>query len=195
MARRLSDLILAWIGLLFLSPLFVLIALAIKLDSPGAIFFRGKRVGKNGTIFYIYKFRTMIADAVRRGPGITTGEDWRITHVGKFLRRTKLDELPQLLNVLKGEMSLVGPRPEDPAYVARYTPEQRRVLTVLPGITGAATLAFRDEERLLRGQDWERIYVEQVMPQKLAIELEYLARRTGWSDLVLIFQTLLKLFV
>ncbi len=193
-AKRICDLTFALLGLIFLLPLFGLIAIAIKLDSPGAIFFRGKRVGKDGVIFSIYKFRTMIADAAQRGPGITTGDDWRITRVGKFLRRTKLDELPQLLNVVKGEMSLVGPRPEDPAYVARYSPTERRVLSVLPGITSAASLAFRNEERLLQGRDWEVYYLETVMPHKLAIELEYLARRNLWTDLGIILKTLLALW-
>jgi lipopolysaccharide/colanic/teichoic acid biosynthesis glycosyltransferase len=193
-AKRICDLTFALLGLIFLLPLFGLIAIAIKLDSSGAIFFRGKRVGKDGVIFSIYKFRTMIADAAQRGPGITTGDDWRITRVGKFLRRTKLDELPQLLNVVKGEMSLVGPRPEDPAYVARYSPAERRVLSVLPGITSAASLAFRDEERLLQGRDWEVYYLETVMPRKLAIELEYLARRNLWTDLGIILKTLLALW-
>jgi lipopolysaccharide/colanic/teichoic acid biosynthesis glycosyltransferase len=193
-AKRICDLTFALLGLIFLLPLFGLIAIAIKLDSSGAIFFRGKRVGKDGVIFSIYKFRTMIADAAQRGPGITTGDDWRITRVGKFLRRTKLDELPQLLNVVKGEMSLVGPRPEDPAYVARYSPAERRVLSVLPGITSAASLAFRDEERLLQGRDWEVYYLETVMPRKLAIDLEYLARRNLWTDLGIILKTLLALW-
>lgn len=192
-AKRVCDLTFALLGLIVLLPAFGLIAIAIKLDSPGTIFFRGKRVGKDGAIFYIYKFRTMIADAAQRGPGITTGDDWRITRVGRFLRRTKLDELPQLLNVVKGEMSLVGPRPEDPAYVARYSPEERKVLSVLPGITSAATLVFRDEERLLQRRDWEEYYLETVLPRKLAIELEYLARRNLWTDFKILQKTLLAL--
>jgi lipopolysaccharide/colanic/teichoic acid biosynthesis glycosyltransferase len=194
MAKRLFDLCVAIVGLILLLPVFGVVAVAIKLDSPGSVFFRGKRVGKNGNVFYIYKFRTMVADAARRGPGITTSTDKRITRVGRFLRRTKIDELPQLINVIKGEMSLVGPRPEDPAYVAHYTPEQRKVLTVLPGITSAASLAFRDEERLLQGADWERVYLEEVMPRKLAIDLAYLERRTWWSDLGLIVQTVFEMF-
>ncbi len=194
MAKRLFDLSVAIVGLIVLSPLFGGVALAIKLDSPGSVFFRGKRVGKDGKIFYIYKFRTMVADAARRGPGITTSTDNRITRVGRFLRRTKIDELPQLINVIKGEMSLVGPRPEDPAYVAHYTPEQRRVLSVLPGITSAASLAFRHEEQLLQGADWERVYLEKVMPCKLAIELAYLERRTWWTDLGLIVKTIFEMF-
>lgn len=193
MAKRLFDLCAAIVGLILLLPVFGAVAIAIKLDSPGSVFFRGKRVGKDGNIFYIYKFRTMVADAAQRGPGITTRTDNRITRVGRFLRRTKIDELPQLINVIKGEMSLVGPRPEDPAYVAHYTPEQRKVLTVLPGITSAASLAFRNEEQLLQGANWERIYLEEVMPRKLAIELAYLERRTWWTDLGLIVKTIFEI--
>lgn len=194
MAKRLFDLCVAIVGLVLLLPVFGVVAVAIKLDSPGSVFFRGKRVGKDGKIFYIYKFRTMVADAARRGPGITTSTDNRVTRVGRFLRRTKIDELPQLINVIKGEMSLVGPRPEDPAYVAHYTPEQRRVLSVLPGITSAASLAFRHEEQLLQGADWEWVYLEEVMPRKLAIELAYLERRTWWTDLGLIVKTIFEMF-
>ena len=124
------------------------------------------------------------------GPGITTAADPRITPVGRFLRKTKLDELPQLINVLSGEMSLVGPRPEDPRYVAFYTPEQRQVLRVRPGITSAASLRYRDESALLAGSDWETIYIESIMPQKLAIELDYLQRRNLLTDLGLVLLTL-----
>lgn len=194
MAKRLFDLGVAIVGLILLLPVFGVVAIAIQLDSPGSVFFRGKRVGKDGNIFYIYKFRTMVADAAQRGPSITASTDNRITRVGRFLRRTKIDELPQLLNVVKGEMSLVGPRPEDPAYVAHYTPEQRQVLSVLPGITSAASLAFRHEEQWLHGADWERIYLEEVMPRKLAIDLEYLQQRTFWSDVGLVVQTIFEMF-
>jgi len=135
----------------------------------------------------------MVADADKRGPGITATGDSRVTPVGRFLRRTKIDELPQLINVLRGDMSLVGPRPEDPRYVARYTPEQRRVLAVRPGITSAASLTYRHEEQLLSGEDWETVYRTQVMPEKLAIDLAYLQRRTLWSDLVLVFRTVVAM--
>jgi lipopolysaccharide/colanic/teichoic acid biosynthesis glycosyltransferase len=135
----------------------------------------------------------MVADASLHGPGITAAGDRRITRLGQFLRRTKLDELPQLINVLTGEMSLVGPRPEDPRYVALYTPEQRKVLTARPGITSPASLQYRREEELLTSPDWERTYVEEVMASKLRMELEYLARRTWWTDLRLILETLVAL--
>lgn len=193
-ARRLLDVVAAAAGLVLLSPLLLALALAIKLDSPGPVFFRARRVGRHAQEFSLYKFRSMVADAEKRGPGITAAGDQRVTRVGRFLRRTKLDELPQLINVLKGEMSLVGPRPEDPRYVALYTPEQRRVLEVRPGITSAASLAFRHEEQLLAGPDWEQVYRTQVMPAKLAIDLAYLERRTLSGDLKLILQTIAAVF-
>lgn len=187
--RRTLDFVASWAGLVVISPLFLLLGVWIKLDSPGPVFYRATRVGKNGQLFRLYKFRSMVAGADRRGPGITASGDTRVTTAGRFLRRSKLDELPQLINVLKGDMSLVGPRPEDPHYVALYTSEQRRVLAVRPGITSAASLAYRHEEQLLAGEDWESVYREQVLPAKLAIDLDYLERRTLARDLKLILQT------
>jgi len=192
---RWLDLVISLAGLVLLSPLFALVAPLVKLNSAGPVFYRARRVGKDGRVFYLLKFRTMVAGADVRGPGITTAGDSRITRVGHLLRRTKIDELPQLVNVLVGEMSLVGPRPEDPRYVALYTPEQQRVLAVRPGITSPASLRYRNEERLLGGPDWRQVYVEQVMPHKLQIELDYLARRTVWSDLGILLRTLLALSV
>jgi len=191
---RLLDIGAAALGLALLSPLFLLVGLWIKLDSPGPVFYRAARVGRNGAPFRLYKFRSMVAGADRQVPGITATGDARVTRVGRFLRSTKLDELPQLINVLKGEMSLVGPRPEDPRYVALYTPEQCCVLAVRPGITSAASLAFRHEEQLLAGEDWETLYREQVLPAKLAIDLAYLERRTAFSDLKLVFRTIAAIF-
>ena len=193
MARRLLDLFASLIDLILLLPLSALIAVAIKLDSPGPVLFRGQRVGRDGFQFAIYKFRTMVTDADQQGPGITVSGDPRITRVGRLLRRSKLDELPQLINVLKGEMSLVGPRPEDPRYVMLYTPEQRRVLSVRPGLTSPASLIFRHEEELLGGEDWESTYLQKVLPAKLRIELEYLERRSVWRDLTVVAQTVLAL--
>jgi lipopolysaccharide/colanic/teichoic acid biosynthesis glycosyltransferase len=192
--RRTLDFVASWAGLVVLSPLFLLLGVWIKLDSPGPVFYRATRVGKNGQLFRLYKFRSMVAGADRHGPGITASGDTRITAAGRFLRRSKLDELPQLINVLKGDMSLVGPRPEDPRYVALYTDVQRQVLRVRPGITSAASLAYRHEEQLLAGADWETVYREQVLPAKLAIDLDYLARRTLISDLKLIMQTIAAVF-
>ncbi len=186
---RLFDLLIAGPALLLLAPLFVLLALYIRWDSPGPAFYRAVRVGRNGATFCLYKFRSMRIDAAQTGPAVTAQGDCRVTRTGAFLRRTKLDELPQLLNVLRGEMSLVGPRPEDPRYVALYTPAQRRLLAVRPGITGAASLAFRHEEQLLASPDWERVYVEEVLPAKLAIDLAWLERRSLAGDIALIMRT------
>ena len=191
--KRALDIVASSCGLIVLSPGLALIALLVVLDSPGPIFFRGERVGRSGQSFRLCKFRTMAAGAARRGPGITPARDPRVTRLGRLLRRTKLDELPQFLNVLRGDMSLVGPRPEDPRYVALYTPEQRRLLSVRPGITSPASVRFRLEEELLQGGDWERVYREEVLPAKLRIELDYLAHRSVWSDVGIIVQTVLAL--
>ena len=188
--KRLIDIIGAAVGLLILAPLFVVMAVAIVLDDWGPVFYRATRVGWNGTLFQLYKFRSMRVGADRQGPGITVSGDARVTRVGRLLRRSKLDELPQLINVLRGDMSLVGPRPEDARYVALYSETQRRVLGVRPGITGAASLQFRDEEALLQGPNWEQTYCNEVMPAKLSAELEYLSCRSAWSDLGLIIRTI-----
>ena len=191
--KRLVDVLAAAFGLALLAPLFAAVSLLIKLTSPGPVFHRAQRVGKGRQPFRIYKFRSMIAGAERAGPGITAAGDARVTPLGRWLRMTKVDELPQLINVLRGDMSLVGPRPEDPRYVERYTPEQRRVLEVSPGVTSAASVLYRNEESFLTGPDWERKYIEVVLPHKLSIELDYLRRRTIASDLDLIVKTLLAL--
>jgi len=188
--KRLTDIVGAAVGLLILAPVFLLIAIAIVLDDRGPVFYRATRVGWNGRSFRLYKFRSMRVGADRKGPGITVSGDARVTRVGRRLRRSKLDELPQLINVLSGDMSLVGPRPEDARYVALYSEAQRYVLSVRPGITGAASLQFRDEESLLQGPDWEQTYRNEVMPAKLSAELEYLARRSVWSDLGLVIRTI-----
>jgi lipopolysaccharide/colanic/teichoic acid biosynthesis glycosyltransferase len=192
--RRALDLFAGVAGLLLLSPIFALIALLIRLDSPGPVFYRAQRVGREGKLFYLFKFRSMVSGADKSGPGITAKSDGRITCAGRFLRRTKLDELPQLINVLRGEMSLVGPRPEDPHYVALYTPEQRRILSVRPGITSAASLQYRREEELLSGVDWEQVYRQEVMPAKIAIDLAYLQNRTVWTDILLTLRTILSIW-
>lgn len=187
------DFLASLAGLVLLSPFFLLVAILIRLDSPGPVFYRAWRVGKDGRLFRLYKFRSMVADADRLGPAITASGDNRITRLGRFLRRYKLDELPQLINVLKGEMSIVGPRPEDPRYVALYTSQQRGVLSVRPGVTSPASLRFRHEESLLRGEDWERVYREEVLPAKLRLELDYLEKRSLGQDLRIIAQTVLAL--
>jgi lipopolysaccharide/colanic/teichoic acid biosynthesis glycosyltransferase len=189
MIKRTMDVLFSLGGLIVLSPLLLIIAAAVALSSPGGVFYRAERVGKDGRLFKLYKFRSMVAGADKVGPAITVAGDARVTPVGKFLRKTKLDELPQLINVLKGEMSLVGPRPESPKYVALYTDEQRAVLRVRPGITSLASIRYRDEENLLHGADWEKVYVEKIMPEKLAIDLEYIASANPWKDLQIIVQT------
>jgi lipopolysaccharide/colanic/teichoic acid biosynthesis glycosyltransferase len=193
MIKRSFDFLSALVGLIVLSPLFLITSLIIKLTSRGPVFHRGKRVGLNGKVFSLYKFRTMVVNAANIGPAITAKGDARITPFGRILRRTKIDELPQLLNVLKGDMSLVGPRPEDPHYVVQYTPKEREILNVRPGITSAASLAYRNEEQILTGQDWETVYRTEVLPTKLAIDLDYLSNRTFWSDINLIFLTILSI--
>jgi lipopolysaccharide/colanic/teichoic acid biosynthesis glycosyltransferase len=168
------------------------VAIAVRLGSAGPVLYTQERVGKDGKSFDLYKFRSMRSGADRDGALVTGGGDPRVTRVGRLLRATKLDELPQLWNVLRGDMSLVGPRPEVPRYVAHYTPDQRRVLAVRPGITDPATLAFRDEEVLLAGvppAEREAHYVREVMPAKLALNLEYLERCGFWSDLGVIART------
>jgi len=191
---RLLDLVVSLVGLITLSPLFLLVTVLIKLDSHGPVFYRPHRVGKDGQLFRLYKFRTMVADADRYGPGITTAGDRRVTLVGRFLRCTKIDELPQLINVFRGAMSLVGPRPEDPQYVKYYTCEQCQVLSVKPGITSLASIRYRHEEQMLQGPDWERLYLDQILPNKLSIELDYLPRRTFSSDLSILWKTVVALF-
>ncbi|UDF37405.1 UNVERIFIED_ORG: sugar transferase [Shinella sp. XGS7] len=190
MAKRAFDLLLSALGLLLLAPVLLLIALWVKLDSPGPVFFRQERVGRFGRPFFIHKFRTMRVD--NAGLQITVGVDPRITRAGHFLRAAKLDELPQLWDVLRGAMSLVGPRPEVPRYVALYPPKLREiVLSVRPGITDPASLSFRNESELLAAAaDPEREYVEVVMPTKLRLAAAYVRRATLRTDLRVILATL-----
>ncbi len=192
MSKRLFDLIFSALGLVALAPLLLLIAIWIKLDSPGPVMFRQERVGRLGRPFFIHKFRTMLPDAPALGPQITIGADPRITRSGHFLRASKLDELPQLWDVLRGSMSLVGPRPEVPRYVALYPAEIKAVvLSVRPGITDLASIEYRDESRLLaEAADPERCYVEQVMPAKLALAARYVQQASILTDIRLILATL-----
>lgn len=193
MLKRCFDFTVATIGLTFLSPVMALIALAVKLDGPGSVFFRQERLGLHGRRFRIYKFRSMVSDAESRGNRFTVGGDARITPVGRFLRRHKLDELPQLINVVRGEMSLVGPRPEVPEYADMFPAEYARILSVRPGITHAATLRFRNEEQLLAGaRDPRRAYLENVMPAKMRLYVESLTRQSLRDDVATIVQTILQ---
>lgn len=192
MIKRLFDIVGASVALLLLWPLLLAVALWIKLDSPGPVFFRQERVGRHGVPFRIHKFRTMVIDAPARGLQITVGADPRITRAGAFLRRTRIDELPQFIDVLQGTMSLVGPRPEVPRYVALYPSGLReRALAVRPGITDPSSIEFIDEaERLARAADPEREYVEVILPQKVRAAAEYAEQATLWSDLRVLWRTL-----
>lgn len=192
--KRLFDIVVSLVALIILSPLVIILALIVRFTSPGPIFYMASRVGLQGRPFKLFKFRSMVINADKMGPGITTSGDRRITPIGKILRRTKLDELPQLLNVLRGDMSIVGPRPEDARYVARYTPDQRKVLEVRPGITSLASVKYRNEEAMLRGKDWETTYVNEIMPAKLAIDMEYVREATVVRDVEIMARTFLALF-
>jgi len=190
-AKRGFDIVFSAIGLVAAAPLFAVIALLIKRDSPGPVLYRGVRVGKDGKPFHMLKFRTMVANADKIGGPSTSGDDPRVTRTGRWLRKHKLDELPQLINVLKGEMSFVGPRPEVPQYVAMFTEEERAILSVRPGITDWASLWNRDEGAVLAGSpDPEKTYLEKIRPTKVRLQLEYVRRACFWTDIVIVFQTL-----
>jgi lipopolysaccharide/colanic/teichoic acid biosynthesis glycosyltransferase len=192
LGKRLFDWGLSSLGLLLLGPVLLLIALAVKLDSPGPVFFRQERVGRFGKPFNIHKFRTMRHDPQGQGLQITVGIDTRITRAGKVLRRTKLDELPQLLDVWLGDMSLVGPRPEVPRYVAHYPVDLRdKILSVRPGITDIASIEYRDESSVLaRAADPEQSYIHEILPHKLALAARYVDQASLWSDMRLIVRTI-----
>lgn len=193
--KRLFDLAVAGPALLLLAPLFAVLAWWIKRDSRGPVFFRQTRIGQGGIPFQIYKFRTMYVAPAGAGAQITIGQDRRITPSGHWLRRYKLDELPQFINVLKGEMSIVGPRPEVPRYVACYGEQQRAILALKPGITSPASLAFRSESELLAEQDApEQFYVTAVLPAKIQADLVYAQRATWLKDLGLVVQTARLMF-
>ncbi|RDH83403.1 MAG: sugar transferase [endosymbiont of Escarpia spicata] len=191
MTKRLFDLLLTLPGLLLLLPLMAVIALWVRLDSPGPVLFRQQRVGRGGVSFALLKFRSMRFDAEKLGPKVTVGADPRITRSGQFLRKSKLDELPQLFNVVMGQMSLVGPRPEVPEYVAHYPAEiHDKVLSVPPGITDLASIEFRNENAMLEGvDDPVATYLNEIMPIKLDYYVSYVEQRSLWLDLKIIFRT------
>lgn len=190
-AKRAMDIVLSACALAVLWPLLLLIALAIWIDDPGPVFYRQVRVGRNGKTFRIFKFRSMVMDADKKGLAITVGRDSRITRVGAVLRKTKIDELAQLLNVFLGQMSFVGPRPEVPKYVELYTPYQRQVLLVRPGITDYASIAYRNENDLLAGApNPETMYIEQIMPDKIELNMKYLREISPLADIRLILKTI-----
>lgn len=196
MIKRIFDFVFSGIGLIILSPVFLVVALLIKSSSPGPVFYLGERVGRNGKHFKMYKFRTMVDIAERLGGPSTPADDPRLTKIGKFLKRFQLDEFAQLINVFRGEMSLVGPRPEFPPYVDLMTDEEKRViLSVQPGMTDFASLWNFHEGELLRGStDPEKTYLEKIRPEKIRLQMKYIKERSFWLDLKIIILTIIKIF-
>lgn len=196
LAKRFFDIFCAGIGLIVLSPILLIIAFIIKVSSSGPVFFRQTRVGLKQQLFQIHKFRTMVVDAEKKGMKITVGHDPRITAIGCLLRKTKLDELPQLIDVFIGNMSLVGPRPEVPEYVKYYPPEVAQIIfSVRPGITDWASIKMIDENGLLaKSPDPETVYIEQVLPEKLGYAVKYVKTRSLFLDIQLILLTIVKIF-
>lgn len=192
MLKRSFDILSSLLGLILLIPLFIVVSILIKVDSKGPIFFSQERIGKDFKPFRIFKFRTMVQ--TKSGPLITTANDLRITRVGKYLRRYKIDELPQLLNVLKGDMSLVGPRPEVKRYVDLFKSDYRKILTVRPGITDPASLRYSNEEAILSQlPDHEEAYIKRILPEKINLSLEYVNNRTMMRDIMIILKTIFKI--
>lgn len=194
MLKRVFDMFFSACALFALFPVFAVIAILVKLDSPGPVFYRGRRIGKNGRGFDMIKFRTMVPDAERRGFIHVARGDLRITRIGRFLRKYKLDELPQLINVLKGDMSLVGPRPQVKHYVDLYSPEERKSLDVLPGMTDPASIRYIDQEGLVDGEDLDRSYCREIEPDKNRLRIRYVLERSFAGDMVIIANTLRALF-
>lgn len=188
--KRLFDCIVSFLLLVIASPFFVILAIAIKIDSPGPVFYRQVRVGRYGQDFKIFKFRTMVQNADKLGLSLTTGHDPRITRMGHLIRKCRLDEFSQLLNVLKGDMSLVGPRPEVRRYVDVYQPEYLATLLIRPGVTAPSSIRFRNEDEILSaGDDPETTYIEKILPEKCGLNLEYLKKITVCRDIAIMFQT------
>ena len=188
--NRLFEMIIALSGLMILWPVFLVIALFIKADSPGPVFYRGKRAGREGRLFDMLKFRTMVPEASGIGPPITTNQDVRVTRIGRFLRKTKLDELPQLINIIRGDMKFVGPRPESPDIVSRYTPEQQAIIQYRPGVTSPASILYREEESMIPSDQWETVYMQKILPKKLQLDLDYMKQANLWSDTRVILKTI-----
>lgn len=194
MGKRLFDIIISFLGLAFLSPLFLAVAILIKLDSKGPIFFKAKRIGRYGKPFEMYKFRTMLVDAEMLGGSSTAEDDPRLTRVSRFLRKYEFDELPQLINVLMGEMSLVGPRPEVEEYTCLYTDEEKAVLSVRPGMTDYASIKFMNLNKILtRSVDPDKDYMENIRPEKNRLRVEYATNNSLWIDFKILIQTLKKI--
>ena len=196
MGKRLFDIVFAFIILFLFLPIILIVSIWVKLGSPGPIFYRGKRVGQFGKPFYVFKFRTMVMNADKIGGPSTADDDPRITKVGKFIRKYKLDEISQFINVLIGDMSVVGPRPEVQEYVDMYTDEEKPILTLRPGITDYASIEYHNEGEILAGEeDPEKAYLEKIRPGKLKLQLKYLNTHNFWVDLKLIFLTITTLFL
>lgn len=195
MIKRLLDFLFSLIGLLILSPMLLYVIIRLKLDSPGPIFYKGKRVGRHGKPFGMYKFRTMYIDADKMSLSPNAGDDDpRITKFGKKIRSNKLNEIPQLINVLKGEMSFVGPRPEVQRYVDMFTEEEKAILNVRPGITDYSSIKFHNEGEILAGSpDPDRAYEELIRPEKLRLQLEYVKNHSIWVDIKILFKTMAML--
>ena len=183
------EFIIALIGFIVLLPFYGIIALCIVLETKGSALYRANRIGIGESRFQMLKFRTMVNDADKSGPPITTRSDSRITRVGKWLRKTKLDELPQLINILRGEMKFVGPRPEDPGIVEKYSEEEKHIFQFKPGITSPASLRYRDEETQIPSDKWEKIYLNDILPKKIEMDLRYMKSAGFWADLKIIFKT------
>ena len=194
MLKRLFDLLLSSVGLVLLSPVILVLALLIKLHDRGPVFYRGERVGRGGTIFRIYKFRSMVVNAEKTGVSSTTKEDPRVTPIGRFLRKTKLDELPQLLNVFSGQMSIVGPRPEVKKFTDLYDDKEKVLLELRPGITDYASLWDINEAEVLAGSsDPDKDYMEKIRPEKIRLQLKYWRERSLWTDIKIVLLTIRKM--
>lgn len=196
MLKRAFDFVTALLGLIILSPFFLLTAIAIKLESKGPVFYRGVRVGRYGKPFMIFKFRSMVQDAERLGADSTSATDMRVTRVGRFIRKFKLDEFSQLINVLIGDMSLVGPRPEVQRFVDMYTEEERTILTLRPGITDWSSIKFHNEGEIIEASgitNADEAYAKLIRPEKLRLQLQYVRERNLWIDIKIIFSTLLTI--
>ncbi len=193
MFKRLFDVVFSFLGLIIFSPILIFISLIIKLDSKGPIFYRGERVGKFGKIFRIFKFRTMVINAEKIGGPSTALNDPRLTKIGKFIRTYKLDELPQLINVLKGEMSFVGPRPQVKEYIQLYNEEEKIILTVRPGVTDYATIRYIYLDKILGDKDVDKFYREKVEPEKNKLRMKYAKHHSIWIDLKILLQTILAI--
>jgi lipopolysaccharide/colanic/teichoic acid biosynthesis glycosyltransferase len=193
MIKRLFDIVFSFLGIIILSPFLILAAILIKIDSSGPVFYRPLRVGKNGKKFRVFKFRTMVENAEKLGGPSTAFKDVRMTKIGKFLRRYKADELPQLINILKSEMSVVGPRPQVEEYTSKYTGEQKLILSVKPGLTDYASIEFINLDKILGDENVDEKYRREIEPRKNELRLKYAKEHSFWIDLKIIFRTVLKL--